>query len=121
MSLWKRELQEQAPSLFDAKRGLKPADSSASSEHLYSEIGRLKMELDRLKKNPGSITIKVFKQWISSIEPLALTRQCELTSVAHSRVYAPKQTAKLDEWESSLLLVIDTEYTQQPQDQALPA
>jgi putative transposase len=39
---------------------------------------------------------------------------------ARSRVYAPKQTTKLDEWESSLLLIIDTEYTRQPQNQALP-
>ncbi len=50
---WKKALQEQAPSLFDAKRGPKPADPSASPERLYSEIGRLKMELDWLKKKSG--------------------------------------------------------------------
>ncbi|MDD2775616.1 MAG: hypothetical protein PHU06_06650 [Gallionella sp.] len=48
VGLWKRELQEQAASLFDVKRGPKPADPSASPERLYSEIGRLKMELDQL-------------------------------------------------------------------------
>jgi hypothetical protein len=41
----KKELQEQASSLPDARRGSKPADPSASPEQLYSEIGRLKMEL----------------------------------------------------------------------------
>ena len=51
VGLWKKLLQEQAASLFDAKRGPKPADPSASSERLYSEIGRLKMELDWLKKS----------------------------------------------------------------------
>lgn len=50
---WKRELQEQAGSLFDAKRGPKPVDESSSPERLYSEIGRLKMELDWLKKKSG--------------------------------------------------------------------
>ena len=50
---WKKELQEQASDLFDAKRGPKPADPSASPERLYSEIGRLKMELDWLKKKSG--------------------------------------------------------------------
>ena len=50
---WKRELQEQAGSLLDAKRGPKPVDESASPERLYSEIGRLKMELDWLKKKSG--------------------------------------------------------------------
>ncbi len=48
--VWKKELLEQASSLFDAKRGSKHADPSASPERLYFEIGRLKMELDWLKK-----------------------------------------------------------------------
>lgn len=50
---WKRELQEQASDLFDARRGAKPAEPSANPERLYSEIGRLKMELDWLKKKSG--------------------------------------------------------------------
>ena len=53
VGLWKKELQEQAAVLFNAKRGPKPVDSSASPERLYSEIGRLKMELDWLKKKSG--------------------------------------------------------------------
>ena len=51
---WKKELQEQASSLFDAKRGPKPVEPAADPEKLYTEIGRLKVELDWLKKNPGS-------------------------------------------------------------------
>jgi transposase len=53
VGLWKKELQEQAGSLFEAKRGPRPVDESASAERLYSEIGRLKMELDWLKKKSG--------------------------------------------------------------------
>jgi transposase-like protein len=53
VGLWKKELQEQAALLFDARRGPKPVDQSASPERLYSEIGRLKMELDWLKKKSG--------------------------------------------------------------------
>ena len=53
VGMWKKELQAQASSLFDAKRGPKPVDPSASPERLYSEIGRLKMELDWLKKKSG--------------------------------------------------------------------
>jgi transposase len=52
---WKKELQEQASSLFDAKRGPKPVDPSADPEKLYTEIGRLKVELDWLKKSQGSL------------------------------------------------------------------
>jgi transposase-like protein len=48
---WKKELQEQAAELFNKKRGSKSVvDSEANSERLYSEIGRLKMQLDWLKK-----------------------------------------------------------------------
>jgi transposase len=53
VSLWKKELQDQAASLFETKRGPKPVDQSLSTERLYSEIGRLKMELDWLKKKSG--------------------------------------------------------------------
>ncbi len=50
---WKKELQVQAAGIFDTKRGPKPEDPSACPERLYSEIGRLKMELDWLKKKSG--------------------------------------------------------------------
>jgi transposase len=53
VSMWKKELQEQTTTLFETKRGPKPVDPSASLERLYSEIGRLKMDLDWLKKKSG--------------------------------------------------------------------
>ena len=49
---WKRAIQEQAGSLFDGKRGPQPVDARSDPERLYSEIGRLKVELDWLKKSP---------------------------------------------------------------------
>lgn len=48
---WKKDLPEQAADIFDAKRGPKPADPSASPERLYSESGRLKMERTNLKRS----------------------------------------------------------------------
>jgi transposase len=50
---WKKVLQDQAAGIFDITRGPAPIDPAASSERLYSEIGRLKMELDWLKKKSG--------------------------------------------------------------------
>ena len=50
---WKKELVAQASSIFDTKRGPKVDDPSTSTERLYSEIGRLNMELDWLKKKSG--------------------------------------------------------------------
>ena len=50
---WKKEILEQAGTLFETKRGRKPADDQSAPERLDSEIGRLKMELDWLKKKSG--------------------------------------------------------------------
>jgi len=50
---WKKEILEQSRTLFETKRGRKPADAPMDPERLYSEIGRLKMELDWLKKKSG--------------------------------------------------------------------
>jgi transposase-like protein len=50
---WKKTLLSQASGIFDTKRGPKPDDPATSPERLYSEIGRLKMELDWLKKKSG--------------------------------------------------------------------
>jgi transposase len=50
---WKRELLEQAESLFARKRGPKTEDGPDDTERLYSEIGRLKVELDWVKKKSG--------------------------------------------------------------------
>lgn len=50
VSQWKKEVQEQASTLFEKKRGKKKANEHESPEYLYSEIGRLKAELDWLKK-----------------------------------------------------------------------
>jgi transposase len=51
---WKKAIQEQAKTLFEGKRGPKPLAAHREPERLYSEIGKLKRELDWLKKSPGS-------------------------------------------------------------------
>jgi transposase-like protein len=50
---WKKEILAQSKVLFEGKRGPKPVDHNAGEERLYGEIGRLKMELDWLKKKLG--------------------------------------------------------------------
>ena len=48
---WKKEILERAGALFATKRGPKPAaDDKSGEDRLYGEIGRLKMEVDWLKK-----------------------------------------------------------------------
>jgi len=50
---WKKEIQDQAKTLFEGKRGLKPIAAHRDPDLLYSEIGKLKVELDWLKKKSG--------------------------------------------------------------------
>ena len=50
---WKKAIQEQASTLFEGKRGPKPVAAYREPERLYSEIGKLKVELDWLKKKSG--------------------------------------------------------------------
>ncbi len=49
---WKKAILEQVGTLFEGKRGPQPIYAHSDPEHLYSEIGRLKVELDWLKKSP---------------------------------------------------------------------
>ena len=50
----KKAIQEQAKTLFEGKRGPTPMAAQQEPERLYSEIGKLKVQLDWLKKSPGS-------------------------------------------------------------------
>jgi len=50
---WKKEIVERAKTLFEGQRGPKAVDEHSDVERLYGEIGRLKMELDWLKKKSG--------------------------------------------------------------------
>lgn len=51
---WKKEILGSASALFESKRGPKPVKGDKEKEdRLYSEIGRLKMEADWLKKKLG--------------------------------------------------------------------
>ena len=53
IGLWKKEIQAQAKTLFEGKRGPAPVAAHREPELLYSEIGKLKVELDWLKKKSG--------------------------------------------------------------------
>ena len=51
---WKKDLLENASSLFEGKRGPKPVNAQSDPERLYAKIGQLNMELDWLKKSLDS-------------------------------------------------------------------
>ncbi len=52
---WRKAALEQLPDLFVDGRTRKGRDSEADNDALHGEIGRLKVELDRLKKKVGML------------------------------------------------------------------
>ena len=62
---WKKDIVEQAKTLFEGKRGPKSVMTSDEEmiERLYGQIGRLKVELDWLKKS-GSSEESVGQFWL---------------------------------------------------------
>ena len=52
---WRRSALEQLPELFVDGRTRKAGHGEADSDALYEEIGRLKVELDWLKKKVGML------------------------------------------------------------------
>ncbi|EGW23570.1 transposase IS3/IS911 family protein [Methylobacter tundripaludum SV96] len=53
VSQWKKELLENAGSLFEGKRGPKPINAESNPDRLYAKIGQLNMELDWLNTHTG--------------------------------------------------------------------
>jgi len=50
VSAWRQQLLDRVAELFEDGRSCKGAGEGATAEELYEQIGRLKMELDWLKK-----------------------------------------------------------------------
>ncbi|WP_229204842.1 IS3 family transposase [Duganella sp. CF458] len=115
---WKKEILENAGALFDVKRGPKPVDESSPEDKLYSEIGKLKMQVDWLKKKLGGMSPAERAQWIERDDEVPLTMQCELASIPRSSVYRRMEAAArqqcLDEEDVELRALIDEEYTNRP-------
>ncbi len=53
VSHWKKALLDKACEVFEGKRGPRAVSEHSDPDRLYSEIGRLKVELDWLKKKSG--------------------------------------------------------------------
>lgn len=57
VSQWKNELLTNGSALFETKRRNRQAEKAAEQEaELYEQIGRLKMELEWLKKKAGPVS-----------------------------------------------------------------
>ena len=56
VTAWKKQLLEGAAGLFEDGRSKRASDEAANEEELYEQIGRLKMEVEWLKKKAAELT-----------------------------------------------------------------
>ena len=56
VSQWKKEVAERLPEVFARKGDQDAKDAQEREKELFEEIGRLKMELEWLKKKVGQLT-----------------------------------------------------------------
>jgi putative transposase len=113
ISQWKKALLENAGSIFEGKRGPAARTEHEDSERLYSDIGRLTMELDWLKKI-WSEPVAVREQWISQEAALSVITQCHLAGVNRATWYAHQRSPAVDLETLTLCRLIDEEYTRHP-------
>ena len=55
VSQWKKDLLEQAGSLFEGKRGPKPVNAQRDPDRLYATIEQMNIEIEWLKKKSGIV------------------------------------------------------------------
>ena len=111
ISTWKKQLKESVSEIFSRKRGKAKEDTRKAEKRLYEEIGRLKMELDWLKKKsePYSDPIDLIE---SNDNSISIQRQCDLLGISRSRYYY--KPAVESELNLKLMRVIDEIYTDCP-------
>jgi len=56
ITAWKKQLLEGVAGLFEDGRSKRAADDAAKDQELYEQIGRLKMEVEWLKKKAAELT-----------------------------------------------------------------
>jgi transposase-like protein len=102
---WKKQLLESLPDIFSRCRHKDRHKQQELTEHLYQQIGQLKVELDRLKKNLD-LTVE---QKRKAIEPghkkIPIYRQCELLSLSRSGLYYKRKGET--EYNELLMKLID--------------
>lgn len=55
VSGWRKQLLDRAADLFEDGRSRKATEAGATNEELYEQIGRLKMEVEWLKKKSAQL------------------------------------------------------------------
>ena len=110
---WRKALLSDLPGVFSEKRHRKEQDGEAEKVRLYEEIGRLKMELDWLKKKLTCLDVKARRAGVEpDCEGLSIVRQCELLGLSRSGYYYHPQPVSGEDL--VCMRVLDEVFTRRP-------
>ena len=117
---WKRQLLEDGPSVFASNGERKQREQEAQEAELYEQmaaarplrIGRLKMELEWLKKKLPALVRERRRMVDSQQATLSVRRQCELLGLGRSSFYY--QAASESALNLDLMRLIDEQYLRTP-------
>ena len=105
---WMKQLSAEAAELFRDGRSAKADGVSAAEQaEFYEQIGRLKMELEWLKKKPP-LSHSALRALVDPAAAIGVRRQCELLGLPPSTYYYP--VAKTSPENLALLRLIDEEF-----------
>lgn len=109
---WKRHLLEEGVSIFNQNGSRQKREQEDRETDLYEQIGRLKMELEWLKKKLPSL-VEAKRMLIELAHPeISVRRQCELIGLNRSSLYY--MPAMESEFNMELMRLLDQQYTQTP-------
>lgn len=109
---WKKQLLQGLPEIFQRKGS--HVDVDAITAPLYQEIGRLKVELDWLKKNQV-LTLEEKRACVEPNHPqISVRRQCDLLDLNRSSFYSPPTFGRESLENLEIMECIDKQYTDVP-------
>ncbi|TWU62615.1 Integrase core domain protein [Crateriforma conspicua] len=112
VTLWKKQLLSGAEQVFESSGGKSSKSDEPEAGELYEQIGRLKVELEWLKKKLPRTREESLK-WIDrDHSSLSVRRQCALLGIARSQLYYEPVPEKDENLE--LMRLIDGQYLKTP-------
>jgi len=112
IALWKNQLTDDASSIFEASSPKTEKADSPSEDELYTEIGKLKVQLEFLKKK-WLKKVAEKRSWIDvSHSQISVREQCDLLGLHRSNVYYQPLEESLENLE--LMRIMDEEHLLHP-------
>src|ERR1700722_9343531 len=109
---WKKQLPAGAETVFAGGARVGAADAEARQAELYEQIGRLKMDLEWLKKKPPHSAERLRRLIEVGHAKLSVRRQCELLGLNRSSLYYEPAGETVENLR--LMRLLDEEYTAHP-------